>query len=38
MQNRILCNKKEQKNPIQSAFENPLYTGMFKTWGLKHAY
>lgn len=38
MQNRILGNREEKKNPIQSGFENPLYTVMFKTWGLKHAY
>lgn len=37
MQNRILGNRIEKKS-IESAFENPLYTAMFKTWGLKHAY
>lgn len=38
MQNRILSNRIEKKNNIESAFENPMYTAMFKTWGLKHAY
>lgn len=38
MQNRIQGNSREkkQKHPIQSAFENPLYTVMYKNMRVKY--